>query len=107
MRTTQSEVEAAMMTTPMEQLKHGQLYRIHARNAGIGVWDSIERGFHIARFKMFPPRYLFLENHYDSDPTYGTAWPLEELPEPVQDTNDARALLRFLEDMIEKYKERT
>ena len=97
------EREYLMKQTPIEQLKNGQLYRIWARNASLGVWNAAERGFYIARFKLFPPRFLFLENHYNADDVHGTALPLEELPEPIQDTADESAVLKFLNEMIEKY----
>lgn len=63
---------------PMYKLKQGYLYKIDARNAGYGIWNYTTRGFLISRVK-FKSNYIFEEYHWDSDPHFGTAQPLEEI----------------------------
>ena len=67
----------------MENLKDRWVYKIRARNAHVGVWIEEKNGFLIPREK-FEALYLFIEYHYDFDPTIGTAKPYEEIgPCPI------------------------
>jgi hypothetical protein len=63
---------------PIEQCKHGYLYKIGARNLSFGVYNKDSKGFIGIRTK-FGSRYLFTEFHWDSDPHFGTACPLKAL----------------------------
>lgn len=65
---------------PVDELKDGYLYRIHARNASYGVWDSRQGGFWIRRTK-FKETYAFVEIHWDLSDDFGTARPQMELEE--------------------------
>lgn len=63
---------------PMYNLKQGYLYKIHARNAGYGIWNYTTRGFIISRVK-FKENYVFEEYHWDASKDFGTAQPLVEI----------------------------
>lgn len=62
--------------------KPGYLYRLKARNIRIGIFTETANGprpgFIGIRTK-FGNRFLETELHYDADPHFGTATPLEEL----------------------------
>jgi hypothetical protein len=62
----------------VEDLKEGYTYRIHARNATVGIWTPEHQGFLIKRDK-FGVRYLFTEIHWDLSEDFGTAKPVKEL----------------------------
>ncbi len=67
----------------IENCKEGRLYRIKARNIRMGVFSSKaygKPGFAGIREK-FGNRFLDIEYHYDADPHFGTATPLEEAGE--------------------------
>jgi len=61
----------------MEDLKDGYLYKIIARNASYGIWNSETQGFAISRIKFYD-NFIFEENHYDC-PEWATAQPIEEV----------------------------
>ena len=63
---------------PIEQCKQGYLYKIHARNFGLGVYSEVDRGFIGIRYK-FGDRFLDIEYHYDTGVPHGTASPIEEI----------------------------
>ena len=61
---------------PIDECKHGYLYRIFSRNLTFGVYDERCNGFIGIRNK-FGSDYLFTEFHWDLG--YGTVNPKEEL----------------------------
>ena len=62
---------------PLAECKHKHLYRIHARNLTLGVFDG-KTGFTGIRTK-FGARYLDTEHHWDEGPPFGTVKPIEDL----------------------------
>jgi hypothetical protein len=67
---------------PMEECKHGGLYRIHSRNLALGVFNENTKGFVGIREK-FECYYLFEEYHWDTGEPHGTVMPealLEDCP---------------------------
>jgi hypothetical protein len=67
---------------PIQQCKHGYLYRVDARGFRLGVFVALPDapGFVGIRNK-FGLRFLDYEHHYDAHEHYGTAAPTEELGE--------------------------
>ena len=63
---------------PVYELAHGAVYRIHARNFSIGMWDQNAKGFIGVREK-FGSRFLFTEYHWDIGGSVGTVKPVEML----------------------------
>lgn len=63
---------------PVYELVHGAVYRIHARNFHIGMWNENAKGFIGVREK-FKRRYLATEYHWDTGGSAGTAQPIEML----------------------------
>ena len=59
---------------PREKLIVGARYKLHARNFQEGVWNG--KAFEGIRTK-FGHRFLDEELHWDEDPHFGTAKPLE------------------------------
>lgn len=93
---------------PLRDCKHGYLYTIDARNAGVGVFDKKSDGFIIARHDyMAGDIYLFTEYHWDNnDGGCGTAKPLreiEEIPEALE--LDSNELLDYLLWAANEYSE--
>lgn len=84
----------------MNGLKDGFLYNINARNGKFGVWVEKKKGFVLSRFK-FGDNFPFIENHWDSDPHFGTAKPLKEMgPCPVDTENySSKEMLDFLNEV--------
>lgn len=88
---------------PVEDMKAGYLYAIHARNASYGIWDGIQGGFWIRRTK-FNDTFAFVEIHWDLSKDFGTARPkmeLEESPftqDDLADDGKEGELLRWLRD---------
>lgn len=69
---------------PIEQCRHGWLYRLYSRNLNLGVYRENDHGFIGIRHKM-GSRFLFTEFHWDNGPPHGTANPLEALCEcPIE-----------------------
>ena len=81
----------------MSGLKDGTLYKIIARNGNYGVWIEEKKGFVISRFK-FGNNFPFVEYHWDFDPNFGTAKPLEEVEKcPVKTENyTSKEMLDYL-----------
>ena len=63
----------------MDQLQAGMAYAIFARNAFVGIWIPDKKGFLISRTKFGKRPSVFVELHWDADPSFGTAKPLREL----------------------------
>lgn len=63
---------------PLDQCKHGGLYKISSRNLDLGVFDAEARGF-IGIREKFGYLYLFTEYHWDIGPPFGTVHPIEFL----------------------------
>lgn len=80
---------------PMYELRQGYLYKIEARNATYGIWNYLTRGFIISRVK-FTNNYVFEEYHWDSNKTFGTVQPLEEVERSPFKPAD------LIEDFMEK-----
>jgi hypothetical protein len=82
----------------MNELKHGYLYKIKARNAEYGIWDKNEFGFVISRFK-FDLNYVFEEYHWDASEDFGTAKPLEEIEKsPFTKFDEHDSILVYLNE---------
>jgi len=62
----------------LKDCKDGYLYRIDARNAGLGIFWKAEKSFIILRHKFFD-KFLDTEGHWDTGSPYGSAKCLEEL----------------------------
>lgn len=91
-------------------LKDGYLYRILARNAGLGIWFKEQNAFTISRHK-FGDNFLFEEYHWDNE-SFATAKPIEELEEsPFQPSRDfvymadvkTGSMFRLMEEEALKY----
>jgi len=71
---------------PLAYCLHGHVYRLSSRNLGLGVYDAERKGFIGIRSK-FGDRFLFMEEHTDVGPPYGTAYPTARVgyaPEGLQ-----------------------
>ena len=93
--------QAADPYVEMADCREGVLYRVRCRNSNCGIWIPRKRGFEIARTK-FERTYLFVEDHWDSGPTFGTAKPyevLETLPVFKDDNDKLAYLLRWREKL--------
>lgn len=93
----------------MDKLKPFYLYRIHARNAVLGIWLPEKKGFMIRRNK-FGDWFDFIEYHYDSDPCFGTVKPLKELektPFAEKDFKNTTTIDNIIEYLKNKTKEIT
>lgn len=63
---------------PLNECKHGYVYRIESRNLSCGVFNSTNKGF-IGIREKFGDYYLFTEYHWETGAPFGTVQPLEEL----------------------------
>jgi hypothetical protein len=73
---------------PLEECKHGSLYRLSSRNLGFGVFVEATKGFVGIRTK-FDHRYLFTEFHWDTGEPFGTVLPQEYLEDcPLDDLRE-------------------
>jgi hypothetical protein len=73
---------------PLEDCKHGYVYKIHSRNLLLGVFDSGKKGFVGIREK-FGHEYLFCEYHRDTGAPYGTVSPEMEIEKcPLEDIRE-------------------
>lgn len=63
----------------MPQLADRHVYFMAGRKSFTGLWLASESGFLIARRKLQPEPYLFLEYHWDANDGYGTAKPFFDL----------------------------
>lgn len=98
---------------PLSECVHGGLYRIHARNFSLGVFNEKQQGFVGIRTK-FDHRYLFTEYHYDTGAPFGTVSPKELLEQcPLEDVSESqkgeehweenKALRSYMEDKLKQY----
>jgi hypothetical protein len=78
----------------IEELKHGYVYQMNARNATYGVWNKNKGEFVISRFKFYD-NYTFEETHYDLK---GTARPYKEIEKCPYDVEnyDEKNMLTYL-----------
>jgi hypothetical protein len=67
----------------LEDLQHGKLYKLLARNIKIGVWHAEHQEFFGIRTK-FGSRFIDGERHWDA-PEFATACPLEIIGEIPSD----------------------
>jgi hypothetical protein len=63
---------------PAEECKNGYLYKVHARNFGLGVYSEKDKGFIGIRYK-FGDRFLDMEYHHGTGAPYGTVSPDSEI----------------------------
>lgn len=63
---------------PLENCKHGYLYKIDSRNLILGVFNQESKGF-IGIREKFGDEFLFTEYHWDTGAPFGTVKPQEEL----------------------------
>lgn len=63
---------------PVSKCRDGYLYRIKARNAGVGIYEESTGSF-IIRRRKFGTVFIAREIHWDVDENFGTVKPLEEL----------------------------
>lgn len=61
----------------MDELQDGYAYKIIARNAYVGIWRARTKAFVISRYKFALKPFMCKEYHWDADPRFGTAKPLE------------------------------
>lgn len=87
----------------IENLKDGYLYKINARNASIGIWNAIDKGFIIAREK-FGSTFLFMEYHYDTGAPYGTVMPVREIEKADVDISTFNGFFTESKDSIKILK---
>ena len=81
----------------LEECKHSYLYRIDARNFGIGVFDSTANGFIGVRSKFYD-EFLYTEYHYDCGAPHGTACPIKELEKcPINNLSTSDSNKELLE----------
>ena len=85
---------------PVLQCKHGYLYIVACRNANIGIYDIHQKGFRISRFK-FDRNYEFVEYHWDTNGSLGTARPLKKLFKPPAFSGE-KNFLDFMNDYYRK-----
>ncbi len=101
---------ARSLTTwiPQSECVTGALYRIASRNLRLGVWNG-EDGF-IGVRKKWGDEYLDTELHWDACKSFGTAKPIERLPESVPDRipleEGSGDLYEWLQSMREKYEDK-
>lgn len=89
---------------PLEECKHGWLYRIDARNFSFGVFNEDSKGFIGVRYK-FGHEYLFTEFHWDTGAPFGTVCPQECLEEcPIKDLSEDHKRVATAKD-VSKYIE--
>jgi len=85
---------------PRDDVAVGAVYRIHARNGGVGVAVFDEKrgmlGYRLRREKLGEV-FLFTEWDWADSETFGTAIPLERLDAVAPDGDDA--LLAWLGDL--------
>ena len=95
-------IESITNYIPLDECKHGYVYRIHSRNLDIGVYDENDKGFIGIRTK-FTMRYLFTEDHWDTGAPYGTVKPVECLHKvpPNIEISDNDKLFEYLDTLKE------
>lgn len=89
----------------VEKLEAGRAYLILSRNLVAGFWDEVRQGFTGVREK-FGDRYLFMEYHWDTGGSYGTAKPYKALdlylPEDVPNESTLGLFCRECQTPVEK-----
>jgi len=103
---------------PLDDCRHGGLYRLSSRNLAFGVFVEATQGFVGIREK-FGNRYLFTEFHWDTGAPHGTVQPQEFLEDcPLTDLREGwsgegerqgyflqnDALFTWLEEQENKYR---
>lgn len=79
---------AVTPSRPIDECRHGVLYRLRSRNLSCGVWKADVQGFVGVREK-FGDTFCFTEYHYGQGAPFGTANAYEELAEcPITDLRD-------------------
>jgi hypothetical protein len=63
---------------PLNDCKHGTVYRLTSRNLICGVFNEKTKGF-VGLREKFDRIFLFTEFHWDTGPPFGTAKPQKEL----------------------------
>ena len=93
-----------MSHIPLDQCKHGFLYRITSRNLNTGVYNAKTKGF-IGIREKFGDLYLFTEYHWDLGPPHGTVRPIEILEkcqtiidEYLEDHTENKILFNWLQE---------
>lgn len=81
---------------PIDECLDGHTYRILARNAHVGIYNAERKWFVISRVK-FGNNYVSEEIHWDADPHYGTAKPLE-LIEKAPELKTDEEILKYLNE---------
>jgi hypothetical protein len=83
---------------PLSDCKHGWLYKIKSRNLILGVFRQERKGFVGIREKL-GQKYLFVEEHWDTGPPFGTVKPLECLePCPLENLDE------YVYDEVRKHR---
>lgn len=88
---------------PIEECKHGGLYRISSRNLSLGVFNEAAQGFIGVRGK-FGCYYLFTEYHWDIGVPFGTVRPeelLEMVPDEIPPTEDV--IVEATEEILSRW----
>lgn len=88
---------------PIEECKHGGLYRISSRNLSLGVFNEAAKGF-IGIREKFGDYYLFTEYHWDTGLSFGTVRPeelLEMVPDEIPPTEDV--IVEATEDILSRW----
>lgn len=79
---------------PLDECKHGFLYRIIARNLKHGIFNKSENGFIGIRTK-FNSRFLDTEYHWDNEPlAFATVKPIKE----IEKVPDGLIIKDYLDD---------
>jgi hypothetical protein len=93
---------------PVNEIKLGYTYKLSARNFLYGVAVKSSYGFieFIGIRTKFQSTYLFEEIHWDEDPDFGTAKPLEEIEKcPIENIHrDSPELFSYLERLENEYR---
>lgn len=87
-----------------KNLKDGWLYKIHARNASIGIFSEKTGSFYIRRRK-FNEIYLFDEYEESVSKDFGTAYAIEEIEQSPfsgdEIENNSKDVLIYLKEKTE------
>lgn len=97
---------------PIDQMQPGMAYAIWARNAYVGIWLPTAQGFIISRYKYSSSPFLFIEYHWDTSDSLGTAKPLRSLEScplfnlekiEARDKKTCAVLCEWLDDLEIRY----
>jgi hypothetical protein len=86
---------------PMSECLDGWLYQIVGRRARLGIYRAAEQTFTILDHD-YEETSLFHENHWDDNPSTGTAKPVRPL-EPAPAGASAAEVIAFLEGAHRRY----